>query len=71
MNIKFNNISEREFLTKYLEFVNITLPESYRLLPTEIALMVEFSLLPDDKFQYQRFGSLAKKKIIESAAQVG
>lgn len=71
MNIKFNNISEREFLTKYLEFVNITLPEQYRLLPTEIALMVEFSLLPDDKFQYQRFGSLAKKKIIESAAQVG
>lgn len=69
MNIKYPPLDERAFLTKYLELTNILLPEDQRLIPSEIDLVIEFALLPEDKFAYQRFGSLAKDKVIESAAQ--
>lgn len=68
MNIKYPPLSEREFLSKYLELTNILLPEEQRLIPSEIDLIIEFTLLPEEKFAYQRFGSLAKDKVIEAAA---
>ena len=34
----------------------------------EAQLLIEFLLLPEEKFKYQRFSSLAKTKVIQSAA---
>jgi len=70
MTIKYPIESEAQFLRKYLEFANLLLPDEQKLVPSEMDLMIEFALLPD-KFQYQRFGSLAKNKVIESTAQRG
>lgn len=67
MTITYKDIDERTFLTKYLEFYNLMIIDEQRLNPSEIALMVEFALLPP-KFEFQRFGSLAKSKVIEAAA---
>jgi len=67
MTIKFTANSDKEFLSKYLEFYNLLVVEEQRLNPSEIALIVEFATLPP-KFEYQRFSSLAKSKVIESAA---
>lgn len=68
MTINYPKISDRDFLAKYLDLYNLLLPEPQRLLPSETDLVIEFALLPDEKFHYQRFGSLAKNKVIESAA---
>ncbi len=65
MNISLDNISERDFLTKYLEFSNVLLPELQKLTPSEIELLVDFAMLPP-KFEHQRFGALAKRKVIEA-----
>lgn len=67
MVIKYPSLDERSFLRKYLEFANLLLPDEQRLVPSEMELMIEFALLPD-KFAYQRFGSLAKDKVIESTS---
>lgn len=68
MIIKYPSLDERGFLRKYLEFANLLLPDEQQLVPSEMELMIEFALLPS-KFDYQRFGSLAKDKVIESTAQ--
>lgn len=68
MTINYPPLTEREFLRKYLEFANLLIPEEQQLVPSEIELMIEFALLPP-KFQYQRFSSLAKSKVIESTSQ--
>ncbi len=70
MTINYPKVSEREFLLKYLDFLNLLLPEERKLVPSEIDLVIEFALLPP-KFQYQRFGTLAKSKVIESASSLG
>jgi hypothetical protein len=67
MTINYPKLSDRDFLLKYLELYNLLLPTDLRLVPSEIDLIIEFVLLPDDKFNYQRFGTLAKTKVIESA----
>lgn len=67
MIIKYPVNTERDFLRKYLEFANLLLPDTQKLVPSEMELMIEFALLPP-KFEYQRFGSLAKDKVIEAAA---
>lgn len=67
MNINYPPLDDREFLRKYLEFTNLLLPQEQQLIPSEIDLVIEFTLLPEEKFSYQRFGSLAKDKVIESA----
>lgn len=69
MKINYPPLSEKEFLSKYLQFCNLLLSTEQQLTDSEIKLVIEFLLLPDDKFAYQRFGSLAKRKVIESAAQ--
>ncbi|OQB03520.1 MAG: hypothetical protein BWY21_02156 [Parcubacteria group bacterium ADurb.Bin216] len=71
MTIKYPKLSEKEFLFRYLEIMNSLLPESQRLIPSEIELVIEFAILPEDRFQYQRFGSLAKNKVIESFSSQG
>ena len=67
MKIELKAESEAQFLSKYLEFYNLLVLPEQRLNPSEIDLIIEFALLPP-KFEYQRFGSLAKTKVIESTA---
>lgn len=71
MKINYPSLDERGFLKKYLAFYNLLVPEVQQLLPSEIDLITEFALLPDSKFSYQRFGSLAKNKVIEAATEKG
>ena len=53
----------------YLQLYNALLPLEQRLMQSEMELVTEFALLPDDKFQYQRFGTLAKNKVIEASSR--
>ena len=71
MTINHPSITEEQFVEKYLEFYNLMVPEEQQLVDSEISLVKEFILLPDDKFSYQRFGGLAKTKVVESAASKG
>lgn len=67
MNIKFDNLSDRDFLKHYLNVYNLSMPAHQQLLPSEIDMIIEFALLPEDKFAHQRFSTLAKNKVIESS----
>lgn len=69
MKIDYPALDDRGFLQKYLSMLNLLLPVEQHLLPSEIELIIEFALLPDDKFAYQRFGSLAKNKVIAAVAE--
>lgn len=69
MKIDYPALDDRGFLQKYLSMLNLLLPAEQHLLPSEIELVIEFALLPDDKFAYQRFGSLAKNKVIAAVAE--
>lgn len=71
MTINNPPVDERGFVQLYLEFYNKLIPESQRLMPSEIDLVTEFAILPEDKFAYQRFSSLAKSKVVESAKSRG
>jgi hypothetical protein len=68
MIIKFDNLTESEFLEKFLNMVNLLSPPEKSIATSEAQLLIEFLLLPDEKFKYQRFSSLAKTKVIQSAA---
>jgi len=61
--LKYPPLNEREFIRKYLEFTNLRLPTEQQLMSSEIELIVEFVILPEDKFGYQRFSPLAKTKV--------
>ncbi len=71
MVIKFDNLSESEFLEKFLNMVNMLSPPDKSIAQSEALLLIEFLLLPEEKFKYQRFSSLAKAKVIQSAATKG
>lgn len=65
MIIKYTNLSLRESLSKFFHFVNAAQLDSSKLLTeTEIQVLIEFILLPE-KFKYQRFSTLAKRKVRE------
>ena len=66
MTIKYPISSEKDFLTIYLTLYNAVMPPHQRLVPSELELMVDFALLPEQKFQYQRFSTLAKNTVIRS-----
>jgi hypothetical protein len=70
MKLKLKASSEKEFLTRYLNITNLLLDESSKLVDSEIELMVNFVLLPE-KFKYQQFSPLAKRKVREAYAQEG
>lgn len=67
MTINYPSLDEKKFVKKYLSLYNLLVPEEQHLLPSEIDLIAEFAVLPENKFAYQRFSSLAKNKVIESA----
>ncbi len=71
MTIKYPELSEKDFLYKYLDIINILLPQEQQLIPSEIELVIEFAILPEEKFYYQRFGALARSKVIEAFKEKG
>lgn len=71
MTINYPSLTEEQFIEKYLRFYNLMVPEEQQLMDSEISLLIEFALLPEEKFSYQRFGGLAKTKVVESAANKG
>lgn len=63
MVIKYKNLSLRESLSKFFHFVNAAQLDSSKIITeTEIQVITEFILLPE-KFHFQRFSTLAKRKV--------
>lgn len=58
-------MKRRDLLIKLLEILNYLNPKADLTL-AEITMLVEFILLPSHKFKYQRFSTLAKKRVQES-----
>lgn len=71
MNLNFPIGSVKEFVLKYVAFYNLLMPLHQQVLPSEAELIAEFASLDDAKFEYQRFGALAKNKVIESYSTQG
>lgn len=65
MMIKYPKLPLRQTVRKYFEILNSVAPPEQCLTEKEILVLIEFLLLPP-KFDYQRFSSVAKHKIIES-----
>lgn len=65
MIIKYPKLPLRQTLKKYFEILNSLAPLEQCLTEKEILTLIEFILLPP-KFEYQRFSSVAKHKVIES-----
>jgi len=66
MDIRYPIKSEKDFLYIYLTLYNALKPEEKRLVPSEIDMIIGFALLPEEKFQYQRFSTLAKNTLIKN-----
>lgn len=63
MIIKYKSLSTREALSKFFHFINAAQLDSSKIITeTEIQVITEFILLPE-KFHYQRFSTLAKRKV--------
>lgn len=71
MIIKYDNLTEEEFLIKFFSITNALSSPSSRVTDSEIAMLVEFILLPEEKFRYQRFSTLAKSKVMTAANSKG
>ena len=55
----------RESLSKFFHFINAAQLDSTKILTdTEIQVLIEFIMLPE-KFKYQKFSTLAKRKVRE------
>lgn len=71
MLIKYSRLSPRQALIKFFEILNAANPDSSKILSEkEILLLVEFLLLDNKKFYYQRFSSVAKNIVIENLAKI-
>jgi len=71
MIINYKNLDKKDFLTKYFNILNTAQPvKSKRLTGTEIMVLIEFLLLPD-KFENKRFGTLARKKVLDYLLEGG
>jgi len=63
MIIKYKSLSLREALSKFFHFINAAQLDSSKIVTdTEIQVIIEFILLPE-KFHFQRFSTLAKRKV--------
>lgn len=65
MTIKYPRQPLIQTLKKYFEILNSLASSEQCLTEKEIITLIEFLLLPP-KFDYQRFSSVAKHKVIES-----
>lgn len=72
MNIKITKPSLIESLELYFKLINFVISDKdKRLSNSEIRLLALFMSLDHKKFQYQRFSTLAKKKVLELAKAQG
>ncbi len=70
-NIRVTKNAEDVFtaLRIFFELINMAVPKvDNQLTDAEIQLLCLFMSLPQDKFRHQRFGKLAKKKVLELAS---
>jgi len=65
MTINYHPLTEYEFLIKYLEITNLLLDPSQQLTHGEMELIASITILPEEKFKYQRFSMGAKKRVVE------
>lgn len=69
MKVKFDNIDDEVFLEKLLDFINLLTPDSKKITSLEKKILVLFVLLPEERFKYQRFSTLAKNKVLAMAKE--
>ncbi len=70
--IKIPSGTKMEFFGHMLEVLNVLQPEKgKRITQTEKDVLIGFFLLDSQKFRYQRFSRLAKKKVIEIFTSMG
>lgn len=69
MKVKFNNLNDEEFLEKLLDFINLLTPDEKKITSLEKKVLVLFTLLPEERFKYQRFSTLAKNKVLLMAKE--
>lgn len=65
MTINYHSLTEYDFLVKYLEITNLFLDAEQQLTHGEMELIASITMLPDEKYKYQRFSMGAKKKVVE------
>lgn len=65
MTINYHALTDYEFLIKYLEISNTLLEPDQQLTRGEMELVAAITILPEEKYKYQRFSMSAKKKVIE------
>ena len=71
MKIAYKNLTTRQKVAKFIDLLNFVQPEDSRLSHNEVKLLTEFLILPNSRFQYQRFGPRAKKLVIKNLEQQG
>lgn len=71
MKIVYKNLTLRQRVLKFLDILNSIQPPNKVLSSKEIRLLAEFLILPNAKFQYQRFGPQAKKLVMKNLAEQG
>lgn len=69
MKVKFDKLDEETFLDKLLDVINLLSPEDNRMSPLEKKVLTLFILLPEERFKYQRFSTLAKSKVLKLAEE--
>jgi len=64
---KYNDISKREFYTKFFQFYNIVVEDkNKKITSTEIELLSEFLDLDQSKYKITRFSTVGKEQIIKN-----
>ena len=72
MTIIYPNQTIEAFYKKFFRLLNAAQPvRKNELTGAEIELLIEFLRLPDEKFRYQRFSTLAKDRVIKQAISRG
>jgi predicted transcriptional regulator len=64
---KYNDISKREFYTKFFQFYNIVIEDKHKKLNSrEIELLSEFLDLDQNKYKITRFSTAGKEQVISN-----
>lgn len=69
MKVKFDKVDNETFLEKLLDFINLLTPDEKKMSPLEKKVLILFILLPEERFKYQRFSTLAKNKVLAMAKE--
>lgn len=66
----YKNIHRKDFLVKFFDLWNVIQSPSNRLTDKETTLLIEFMSL-DDKYEFFRFGTRAKKEVRKKLLAAG